>query len=144
MIRRPPISNRTDTLVPYTTLFLSEITSVDLSEAHSAPGVLGVFAAADLDLDRLPSASPILPDAMRRPMLATGRVRFVGEPVVAIVSERPEQGVDAADLVWIDYEPLPAVVDPTEAARDEVLVHPEAGTNVAMDIDRKSTRLNSS
>src|SRR3546814_8546304 len=140
MIRRPPISNRTDTLVPYTTLFLSEITSVDLSEAHSAPGVLGVFAAADLDLDRLPSASPILPDAMRRPLLATGRVRFVGEPVVAIVSERPDQGVDAADLVWIDYEPLPAAVAPHEAAPDEVLVHHEAGPDFAMENARKHGR----
>ncbi|HEY9557605.1 MAG TPA: xanthine dehydrogenase family protein molybdopterin-binding subunit [Acidimicrobiales bacterium] len=133
-LRAPELDGAAYVTYVRSTIAHAEITSVDLTEARSAPGVLGVFAAADLDLDRLPSASPILPDAMRRPMLATGRVRFVGEPVVAIVSERPEQGVDAADLVWIDYEPLPAVVDPTEAARDEVLVHPDAGTNVAMDI----------
>ena len=54
---------------------------------------------------------------MLRPLLATGRVRFVGEPVAAIVAETASAGADAAALVEVDYEPLPVVVDPEAAAR---------------------------
>src|SRR5262245_40419482 len=75
------------------------IQSVDVEEARGAPGVLGVFTADDVDLAPLP-ASMILNQAMVRPLLAKGTVRFVGEPIAAIVTERPEQGVDAAELVW--------------------------------------------
>src|SRR5436305_1676127 len=84
--------------------------TVDAEEARSAPGVVGVFTAADVDLEPLPAgmANP----AMSRPLLAKDRVRFVGEPVAVIVSERPSQGADAAELVWVDYEPLDVIVDP--------------------------------
>ena len=67
---------------------------------------------------------------MARPLLADGRVRFVGEAVVAIVTETDAQGEDAAELVEIDYDPLPAVVSLDAAERGEVLLFPEAGTNV--------------
>ena len=53
----------------------------------------------------LPPPVPMLNPAMVRPFLATDRVRFVGEPVAVVVAERPEQGVDAAEPVWVDYEP---------------------------------------
>jgi aerobic carbon-monoxide dehydrogenase large subunit len=96
--------------------------------------VLGVFTAADLDLDPLPPAQPMFNAAMTRPLLADGIVRFVGEPIAVIVTERPEQGVDAAELVWPDYDPLPVVIDPFEARRDEVIVHEAAGTNVIIDL----------
>ena len=66
---------------------------------------------------------------MLRPFLATDKVRFVGEPVVAVLTEQAYQGPDAAELVAVDYDPLPAVVDVRDAARDEVLVFQEAGTN---------------
>ena len=69
---------------------------------------------------------------MLRPLLATGRVRFVGEPVAAIVAETETAGADAAALVEVDYEPLPVVVDPEAAGRDELLLFPDAGTNVVM------------
>jgi carbon-monoxide dehydrogenase large subunit len=68
---------------------------------------------------------------MARPPLADGTVRFVGEPIVAILTEQRYQGTDAAELVEIDYEPLPVVVDPIEAAKDEILLFPELGTNQA-------------
>jgi carbon-monoxide dehydrogenase large subunit len=74
----------------------------------------------------------MLPDGMRRPLLATDVVRFVGEPVAAVVAEDRYLAADAADLVVVDYEPLPPVVDPEVAATDEVLVFPEAGTNAAL------------
>src|SRR5438105_10804369 len=102
--------------------------TVDVSEASSAPGVVAVFTGDDVDLDPIPgSGNP----AMSRPLLARERVRFVGEPMVAILSERPEQGVDAAESVWADYEPLPVVVDPVAARDGDVLLFPDVGTNVA-------------
>ena len=95
--------------------------------------MLGVFTSDDVDLAPLPP-SPMFNAAMTRPMLADGVVRFVGEPVAVIVSERPEQGADAAEQVWIDYEPLPVVVDPRAAAKDEVILHEAAGTNIVLDL----------
>jgi carbon-monoxide dehydrogenase large subunit len=59
-------------------------------------------------------------------------VRFVGEPIVAVVTEQRYQGEDAAELVWVDLDPLPVVVDMEEAAKDEVIVHEAAGTNITM------------
>ncbi|HUC35535.1 MAG TPA: xanthine dehydrogenase family protein molybdopterin-binding subunit [Acidimicrobiales bacterium] len=107
------------------------ISSVDLDEARSAPGVIDVVTSAEIDLDPLPPDVPMLNQAMTRPFLAKGAVRFVGEPVVAIVSETREAGADASELVVVDYEPLHAVVDLSEARRDETLLFEEAGTNVA-------------
>ncbi|MEA3216462.1 MAG: aerobic carbon-monoxide dehydrogenase large subunit, partial [Acidimicrobiia bacterium] len=94
----------------------ARIERVDVSAARRAPGVLDVVTAADLgEMGPEGSASPDLDPAMRRPLLARERVRFVGEPVVAIVSENPYLGADAAELVRIDYQPLPALVDPERA-----------------------------
>ncbi len=55
---------------------------------------------------------PMFNAAMTRPLLARDTVRFVGEPIVAIVTETRPQGPDAAEAVFVDYEPLPALVDP--------------------------------
>jgi aerobic carbon-monoxide dehydrogenase large subunit len=106
------------------------IRSIDADAARSAPGVVDVVTAADLDIGPQPQVSPTYPPTMARPLLAAGRVRFVGEAVVAIVSETEAAGEDAAELVEIDYDPLPAVTDVDVADRGEVLLFPEAGTNV--------------
>src|ERR1700754_2051402 len=106
------------------------ITAVDVEAAREAPGVVGVFPGADIDLAPallFAGANP----GMVRPWLATDKVRFVGEPVAAVLTEHPYQGQDAADLVEVDYDPLPAVVDPREALKDEVLLFEEVGTNLA-------------
>jgi aerobic carbon-monoxide dehydrogenase large subunit len=111
----------------------ARIVDVDVTDAARAPGVVAVLTAADVDL---PPATPVVPfanAAMTRPFLADGVVRFVGEPIVAIVAESAVQGVDAADLVVVDYDPLPVVVDTADAERDDVLLFPEAGTNLAAD-----------
>ncbi|WP_334141370.1 xanthine dehydrogenase family protein molybdopterin-binding subunit [Rhabdothermincola sp.] len=116
------------------TMAHARLAGVDVDDARGADGVLGVFTADDLD-DLPPPRSYIpgmIPDPMARPWLATGTVRFVGEPIVAVVTESPLQGEDAAELVIVDYEPLPAVVDVEQALRDEVLLFPEAGTNTAI------------
>jgi carbon-monoxide dehydrogenase large subunit len=117
----------------------AEIAAVQADDARKAPGVLGVFTGADLDL--APAAGPPFPGLnleMTRPFLATGRVRFVGEPVAAIVSETREQGADAAEMVWVDLDELPVVIDLEEAARDEVLLFPDVGTNTCFDVQAGS------
>jgi carbon-monoxide dehydrogenase large subunit len=114
----------------------ARLVAIDFDVARKSPGVIDIFVGEDLiDLPPAPPIMPAMPAAMARPFLASGTVRFVGEPVVAIVAETAEQGADAADLVVIDYEPLPVVVDPEHAVRDDVLLFPEVGTNVATAVD---------
>jgi aerobic carbon-monoxide dehydrogenase large subunit len=109
----------------------ARIIRIDVSDAKTAPGVLAVLTGDDLaELGVAPASSPTFPEGMRRPFVARGVVRFVGEAVVAIVAEDRACGSDAADLVVIDYEPLPVVVDPEAALRDEQLLFPDVGTNV--------------
>ena len=85
---------------------------IDTEEASQQPGVLGVFTSADLGLPRIAHTLPMLPDGMRRPLLATDVVRFAGEPIVAVVAEDQYLAADAAELVVVDYDPLPPLVDP--------------------------------
>jgi carbon-monoxide dehydrogenase large subunit len=109
------------------------IESIDTSDAASAPGVLRVFVAGDLTgLNPTPPTRPNLPPAMTRPFLAADRVRFVGEPVVAVVAETLAEAIDAAELVLVEYEPLPVVIDVAESIAGEVLLFPEAGSNTVL------------
>jgi aerobic carbon-monoxide dehydrogenase large subunit len=109
----------------------ARITGIDVSEAKAAPGVVAVLTGDDLaELGLAPASGSGVPEGMRRPFLAVGVVRFVGEAVVAIIAEDRTTGSDAADLVVVDYEPLPVVVDPEAALRDEHLLFPDVGTNV--------------
>ena len=112
----------------------ARIRQIECSAARAAPGVVAVFSADDLsDLvkpivatSRMANyhATPILP-------LARGKVRYVGEPVVAVVAHSRYQAEDALELITVDYEPLPVIVDAEEAARSGgPLLHEEAGTNV--------------
>src|SRR3984893_7968538 len=112
----------------------ARIRAIDSVAARAAPGVVAVFTADDLsDLvkplfatSRMANyyATPILP-------LARGKVRYVGEPVVGIVADSRYRAEDALELIAIDYEPLPIVIDPEQAVRaDAPLLHDEAGTNV--------------
>ncbi len=108
----------------------ARITGVDVEAARSAPGVVAVVTGAEVDL------APALlfgvaNKGMVRSFLAVDKVRFVGEPVVAVLTEEAYQGQDAADLVEIDYDPLPAVIDLKAAASDEVLLFEDVGTNTS-------------
>jgi carbon-monoxide dehydrogenase large subunit len=112
------------------------IVSVEVDEAKSMPGVLAVLTAADLpeNLAALPGMVPMFPEPMlNRPMLATSRVRFVGEPIAVVVTEQAYQGADAAEAVYADIEPLQAVVDMEAAATDEFVIFDDVGTNIALD-----------
>ena len=106
---------------------------VDTAEARRQPGVLGVFTAADLDLPDL-RPIPMVNQSMTRPVLVRDTVRFVGEPVAAIVAETAAAAADAAEHIVVDIEPQPAAVTLPEAAAGGTLVHPDAGTNVAFDM----------
>lgn len=112
------------------TIAHARLAGVDVSAARRAPGVIDVVTLADLDLVPLPHEVPGLHPSMLRPWLADGVVRFVGEPVAAVVAETRAQAVDAAESVVVDYEPLPVVVDPAAALAGEVLLWPATGTNV--------------
>src|SRR6266702_6888915 len=111
----------------------ARISGIDKTAALAAPGVLGVYTADDLA--GLPAMDPIMAGLvnakMTRPLLATAKVRFVGEPVAAVVTEEPYQGEDAIELVDVDYDPLPAVIHLDDALTGEKgLLFAEAGTNV--------------
>lgn len=116
------------------TMAHARLLSVDVTEARNAPGVVAVFTADDVDLEPVPPFG-FVNSAMAWPWLATGVVRYVGEPIALIVTEERYQGQDAAEQVYVDYDPLPAVVDPAEALTSETLLYPEAGTNVATTMD---------
>ena len=107
-----------------------------IEEAMAMPGVLAVLREGEIGLPDLPSAhGPGPPEArgMGQPALARGRVRHVGDPIAVVVAETPAQAIDAADQVWVDIDPLPAVTDVESSLRDEILLFPEAGTNVVLD-----------
>ena len=102
----------------------ARLLSVDTAAASAAPGVLGVFAAADIDPDVVvyPPPFPGMNDQMTRTMLAREVVRYVGEPVVAVVADDPAQAADAAELVDVAYEPLAPLVDLEASLRGDVVL----------------------
>ena len=110
------------------------IESVDLDDALAVPGVVRMFTAADLTGLAPVPARPGYPAAMGQVVLAADRVRYVGQPVVAIVAETQAAALDAVDLVIVDYEPLPVVMTPEASATNETLLYPEAGTNAVVEV----------
>ncbi len=79
----------------------------------------------------LPNVWPITPDQVTpaHPPVAVDRVTFAGEVVAVVVARTAAEARDAAELVDVDYEELPAALDLKEAAADTVLAHPDLGTN---------------
>lgn len=123
----------------------ARIRSIDLTDALAAPGVLTILTHDDWAADGLgtlpclatmlvplkrPDGSPI--NEPYRPALADGVVRFVGDPVAFVVAETVAQARDAAELIDVDYEELPAVIDTAEAlSPDAPLVWPDVGDNIS-------------
>jgi aerobic carbon-monoxide dehydrogenase large subunit len=98
------------------------IGDIDVSAARAVPGVVAVFTGADLtDVAPIPGGIGFpRPDGSPapktdRPLLASDRVRFVGEPVAVVLAETMEAGKDAAEAVMVDYGELPLVTDPISA-----------------------------
>jgi carbon-monoxide dehydrogenase large subunit len=114
----------------------ARIRAIDCTAARAAPGVVAVFTAEDLaDHVKVLVATSRMKNYYATPFLplARGKVRYVGEPVVGVVAQSRYQAEDALELINIEYEPLPFVVDPEQAVQDGApLLHDEAGTNVVV------------
>ncbi len=113
----------------------ANIKSVETSKAEALEGVVAVFTGAQLqeELGEL-ILGWILPEQKQttHPPMAFDRVRFVGESVAVVVADSPELAVDGAELVDVDYETLPVVVDAEKAtAEGAPLIHAEAPNNIA-------------
>ncbi|GLZ32764.1 carbon-monoxide dehydrogenase large subunit [Lentzea sp. NBRC 105346] len=112
----------------------ARIRSIDVTRATSAPGVLLVLTGQDIadEQGSLPCAWPITEDmkAPPAPSLAVDEVNFAGEAVAVVIAEDAYRAADALELIDVDYEELPVVLDMNEALLDDAdLVHPDLGTN---------------
>jgi aerobic carbon-monoxide dehydrogenase large subunit len=116
------------------------INGIDTSAAAALPGVAGVYTGADLEADGigpLPCAAVAVVQTVApiivppRHALAHGRVRHVGDPVAFVVAESLNIALDALELIEVDYDPLPALVDSREAlAPGAPEIWPEAAGNL--------------
>ena len=110
-----------------------KINGIDKSAGEAAGAQVFTAADTELTVDPAPPFIPVDPRAFR-PFLASETVRFVGDIVAVVLANSREASVDASELVTVDYEPLPAVTDPVEAAKDEVLLFPDIGTNICLHV----------
>lgn len=125
----------------------ARLLSVDKSEAEALDGVVAVLTADDVNphmAHPFPSAGMSDRYSVRRTPqrypLASGRLRHVGEPVAVILAEDRYVAADAVDLVFIDYEPLPVVIDPEAALEgDAPLIYDDWGDNVGFRWRRENT-----
>ncbi len=112
----------------------AEIKSIQLDAAGSQPGVIAAFQGAEL-VEGMPTLDTIPVPGLRKPErrpLAVGRVRYVGDPVAVILAESLYTAMDARDLVEVEYELLPAVVDPEAALEPGApLLYDEVSSNTA-------------
>ena len=118
----------------------ARIKSIARSAASAAPGVLGIFTGEDLAADGLgtmlptvqrkrPDGSPMF--ARSHPGLATGHVRFVGDPFLLILAETRSLALDAAELIEVDFDELPSVPDTARAAAGKAAVWDECPDNIS-------------
>ncbi len=121
----------------------ASIRAIDMTEASALPGVIAVLTAQDVARDGL---QPVRPTAeanaktgepfafIPQPLLADGKVRYVGEPVAFVVAATRDAALDAAEAVVVDYAPLPAITTPAEArAPDAPRIAPNVPGNVVFD-----------
>mgnify|MGYP000090937551 FL=1 len=106
------------------------IESIDIDGALEMPGVIAVHTAESLGLE--PVASPFNP-ASARTLLASDKVRHVGEPVAVVVAETWQQAADAAEMVFVDVEFLPTLIDLEAALASDTLIYEAAGSNGVFD-----------
>ena len=116
------------------------IKSIDTKAAAAAPGVLAVYTAADLDgIGGLPCGwliTDIHGQPMKEPphpVLAKGKVRYVGDPVAMVVAETVAQAKDATELIEVEYDELPAVISLADAEKGATLVHDDVPGNLCYD-----------
>ncbi len=116
----------------------ANIRSIDVSAASRLPGVVAVFTAADIqDLAvQIPTRTTTGADEVsppRHPVLASDKVCYVGQAVAVVIAEDPYTAADALEQILVDYEILPAVIDPYQAMEEGALViHSDLGSNVSL------------
>ncbi|HLK77481.1 MAG TPA: molybdopterin cofactor-binding domain-containing protein, partial [Streptosporangiaceae bacterium] len=117
----------------------ARITGIDASAALAEPGVIAVLTAQDMTDIPVPDTESIMEageapmpvgGVFSEPLLAFDMVRYVGEPVAVVITDGRYLGVDAAELVSIDYDLLPAVISAADSVGGHTLLFPKAGTNV--------------
>lgn len=117
------------------------IVEVDLESAREMPGVVGAYGGAEvpeLAAARIPlrmeagEESPV-PEWGLQPVIASDRVRYVGEPVAFVVATDPYLAETAAEQAWIEIDEEDAVLDALDSLEGGVLLHPEVGTNVNLE-----------
>ena len=116
------------------------IRRIDVDSAKAAPGVMAVWTGHDWQADGrgdMPTIAPVSfgdgrpMNEVSRPVFATGLVQHVGDTVAMVVAQTRAQAIDALDLIEVDYEVLPAVVDTARCLDDDAaLVHDAFGTNL--------------
>ena len=116
----------------------ARLRSVDAAAARELPGVAAVLTGVDIE-GVIADIAPIRREGMgetpvpEHPVLARDRVCYVGQPIAMVVAEDRATAYDALGLIAVDYEPLPPITDPREAARDmHEPLHVHIGTNVVM------------
>src|SRR5207245_9380163 len=113
----------------------ARIPSIDTAAAKALPGVVAVFVGADVNdqCGIVPCAAAMPEQKMpRHTVLAADRVYFVGHAVAMAIATDPYIARDAIDLIDVDYDPLPVVVNAEEAIKPgSPLTHPDLGTNIA-------------
>ncbi|GIW24463.1 xanthine dehydrogenase family protein molybdopterin-binding subunit [Meiothermus sp.] len=110
----------------------ARVISIDTSEAQNLPGVVATMTSSDLPELYAPASIPRDAQGAFHPLLARERVRYVGEPVVAILAASEAQALDAAQQVFVEYEPLPAYLEPQQA-RQAPPIHPHLQSNLALE-----------
>lgn len=125
-----PVANIAHAAILRGTQAHAKVVSVDASEARQAPGVVGVLTGEEVR--ELAKPFPLAVDVpISYYPIAVDRVRYVGEPVAVVVAENRYLAEDAAELIQVEYEPLPAVLDPEGAADgDAFLLHEQVGSNL--------------
>jgi aerobic carbon-monoxide dehydrogenase large subunit len=112
------------------------IRSIDTATARKIPGVHAVITAADMGgcVPIIPMRLQPLPEfqPFEQPVIASDKVRYVGEPIAVVVADSPAIAEDALAAIALDIEPLPAVADRHVAAKDDSILFDDAGTNLAL------------
>jgi 2-furoyl-CoA dehydrogenase large subunit len=110
----------------------ARITKLDVSRAAAAPGVVCTFTGKEVAAMVQPfiEIGPGVSQSIKDYPLAIDKVRFQGEPVAVVVAETRFQAEDAAELVEVDYDILPAVITAEDGLADQSIIHEAAGTNV--------------
>ncbi|WP_316013256.1 xanthine dehydrogenase family protein molybdopterin-binding subunit [Roseobacter sp. HKCCA0434] len=134
------LQNQAVAVFARSTVANGRINSIDVSAARDMPGVLAIFTGEDFaevggnpagwlinSRDGEPMKEP------KRPVLAHGKVRHVGDAYAAVIAETPDQARDAVEAIEADIEELPAVMDMKAALQGDNFVHDEIGTNQCFD-----------